>query len=209
MRVRVLAVEGAIEFTPEIFPDQRGVFASPFQEAAFSEAAGGRLFPVAQSSVSTSRRDVVRGIHFTRTPPGMARYVCCPRGKALDIVVDLRVGSPSFGRWDSVVLDQESVRAVYLPMGVGHAFVALEDDTVMCYLLSQSYTPENEFSLSVYDPELDLPLPPGITPILSERDRQAPTLASAQAKGLLPEYAKSMEIERNLLANHPRTGSSW
>ena len=204
MRARTLAVDGAVEFTAEHFPDERGVFVSPFQEPVFVQTVGGPLFPVAQTSFSRSRRGVVRGIHFTRTPPGMPRYVYCPYGRALDFVVDLRTGSPTFGRWDSVELDQESYRAVYLPFGVGHAFVALEDDTVMCYLLAQSYVAANEMSVSVFDPTIALPLPRDIEPILSDRDRCAPALAETVAAGVLPEYTTSRQHDAALSSTGPR-----
>ncbi|MFW5418965.1 dTDP-4-dehydrorhamnose 3,5-epimerase family protein [Nocardiopsis sp. CNT-189] len=194
MSARPLEVEGAFEFTPKAFPDERGVFVAPFQEPAFAEAVGGPLFPVAQSNHSRSKRGVVRGVHFTATPPGTAKYVHCPRGRAIDVVVDIRTGSPTFGRWDSVLLDQDGFRAMYLPVGVGHAFIALEDDTVMSYLLSGSYVAENELAVSPLDPELALPIPEGITPVLSARDRAAPTLAEAGSRGLLPSYARCREI---------------
>ncbi|RSN30110.1 dTDP-4-dehydrorhamnose 3,5-epimerase [Amycolatopsis sp. WAC 04169] len=198
MQARELAVEGAIEFTPEVFPDDRGLFLSPFQEEAFTEAHGGPLFRTVQTNHSSSKRGVVRGIHYTTTPPGTAKYVYCASGQALDIVVDLRVGSPTFGKWDAVLLDQRDHRAMYFPVGVGHAFVALEDDTVMWYLLSTAYDPKNELALSVLDPALGLPVDPGVEPILSERDQVAITLAEAERQGLLPDYATCVEIERRL-----------
>lgn len=200
MKAHTLAVEGALEFTPRAYPDERGQFFSPFQEEAFTKAHGAPLFHVAQTNHSTSRRGVVRGIHFTATPPGTAKYVYCARGKALDVVVDIRVGSPTFGRWDSVLMDQWDHRAAYLPVGVGHAFVALQDDTVMAYMLSGSYVPENELALSVLDPALGLPIPKDIEPILSERDRTAITLAEALDQGLLPDYHRCQEIERGRLS---------
>ncbi len=195
MKSRRLAVEGAFEFTPDIFPDERGLFVSPFQQAALVEALGHPLFRVAQSNHSNSRRGVLRGIHFTATPPGTAKYVYCARGRAIDIVVDIRVGSPTFGRWDSVLLDQEAFRAMYFPPGVGHAFIALEDDTVMSYMLSEPYVAENELALSALDPALGLDIPEGLELIQSERDTVAPTLAQAEAAGLLPEYGKCLQIE--------------
>ncbi|WP_026120727.1 dTDP-4-dehydrorhamnose 3,5-epimerase family protein [Nocardiopsis potens] len=198
MSARALEVEGAFEFTPKAFPDERGVFVAPFQEPAFTEAVGGPLFPVAQSNHSRSKRGVVRGVHFTATPPGTAKYVYCPRGRAIDIVVDIRTGSPTFGRWDSVLLDQDGFRAMYLPVGVGHAFIALEDDTVMSYLLSGSYVAENELAVSPLDPGLGLPIPEDVAPVLSARDRAAPTLAEAEARGLLPSYARCREIGEEL-----------
>jgi epimerase EvaD len=198
VQARKLAVEGAIEFTPRIFPDDRGLFISPFQEEAFVEAHGGPLFRVAQTNHSMSKRGVVRGVHYTVTPPGIAKYVYCARGKALDIVIDIRVGSPTFGQWDAVLMDQQDHRAMYFPVGVGHAFVALEDDTVMSYMLSGGYVAQDELALSAVDPALGLPIDAGIEPILSDRDRVAITLAEAQQQGLLPDYATSLEIERRL-----------
>lgn len=193
-----MKVEGAVEFTPKRFEDERGVFVSPYQESAFIAATGRPLFAVAQTNHSRSGRGVVRGVHFTVTPPGSAKYVYCARGEALDIVVDIRVGSPTYGQWDAVLLDQRHFRAVYFPVGVGHAFVALADDTVMSYLMSASYVAENELALSVHDPELALPIPDGIDVVLSERDRVAPTLAQARRDGLLPDYRQCRRLENAL-----------
>ncbi|GAB3834767.1 dTDP-4-dehydrorhamnose 3,5-epimerase family protein [Dactylosporangium cerinum] len=190
-QVRELGVGGAFAFTTAAFPDDRGVFLSPYQQAVFVGALGRPLFPVAQCSYSVSRRGVVRGVHFTATPPGTAKYVYCARGKVLDIVVDLRVGSPTFGAHDAVTLGDVDTGALYLPVGVGHTFVALEDDSVMTYLLSTEYRRENELAVSALDPALGLPVPPDITPVLSERDREAPTLAEALAAGILPDYELS------------------
>ncbi|MGW6545011.1 dTDP-4-dehydrorhamnose 3,5-epimerase family protein [Streptomyces massasporeus] len=193
MKARELAVRGAVEFSPTRYPDDRGLFVSTFEEKAFTETLGRPLFPVRQASQSVSRRGVVRGVHFTAVSPGTEKYVHCPRGSVLDFVVDLRIGSPSFGTWDSVVLDERSFRAVYLPAGVGHAFVALEDDTVMSYLMSAGYVAEHELAISALDPSLGLPIPRDITPVLSERDRLAITLAEAADQGMLPCFAHSEE----------------
>ncbi|MEU5289078.1 dTDP-4-dehydrorhamnose 3,5-epimerase family protein [Streptomyces sp. CA-278952] len=195
---RPLNVEGAFAFTPKVFPDERGLFVSPYQEEAFEEAVGHRLFHVAQTNHSLSSRGVVRGVHYTTTPPGVAKYVYCPRGRALDIIVDIRVGSPTFGQWDAVELDPASFRTMYFPVGVGHAFVALEDDTVMSYMISGTYVAEHELALSPLDPALGLPIPDDITPLLSERDAAALTLEQARERGLLPDYAESRRIEATL-----------
>lgn len=196
MESRRLAVEGAVEFRPRVFPDERGISVSPFQETAFASAVGLPEFHVGQTYLSSSRRGVVRGVHYTATPPGCAKYVHCPSGAALDVVVDLRVGSPTFGRWDAVRLDPREFRAVYLPVGVGHVFVALEDDTVISYLMSAEYVPANELAVSALDPKLGLPIPGGVEPVLSERDRVAPTLAEALAAGVLPDYESCRRVER-------------
>jgi epimerase EvaD len=189
-----LLVSGAFVFTPDVFPDDRGVFVSPLQQNALLDTVGLRSFPLAQASYSRSREGVVRGVHFTATPPGCAKYVHCPQGRALDIVVDIRTGSPTFGKWDAVILDPDEARAVYLPIGVGHAFVALTDDTIMSYLLSTAYDPALEMAISVLDPDLALPIPPASEHILSTRDSAAPALVTAAEAGLLPDYESCLQL---------------
>ncbi|MET7758029.1 dTDP-4-dehydrorhamnose 3,5-epimerase family protein [Streptomyces sp. NPDC005389] len=195
MQVRELKIEGAYEFTPQVFGDPRGVFLSPYQEDVFTEALGRPLYPVAQSSYSVSKRGVVRGIHFTAVPPGMGKYAYCTRGRALDFVIDTRVGSPTFGMWDSVELDPVNCRSVHIPIGVGHLFVALEDDTTISYLLSTGYEPQREHAIHPLDPELGLPFPDGLDLVLSERDRTAPTLAEAGELGILPGFEESLRLD--------------
>lgn len=187
MRVSELSIAGAWVFEPQRFDDARGVFVAPFQQAAFLEAVG-RPMTVAQSNHSVSRRGVVRGVHFSDVPPGQAKYVYCPYGRLLDVVVDVRVGSPTFGRWEAVELSPETCRAVYLPEGLGHAFCALTEDAVASYLCSTPYAPAFERTVSALDTELNLPWPGDLTPVLSERDATAPTLAEAAEAGLLPRY---------------------
>ncbi|PZG01231.1 dTDP-4-dehydrorhamnose 3,5-epimerase family protein [Micromonospora endophytica] len=194
MQIRELKVEGAYELTPQSFHDHRGLFLSPYQQELFLDHTGHRLFPVAQCSLSRSHRAVARGIHFTATPPGMAKFVYSAQGRALDIIVDTRVGAPTYGQWDSVLLDQRDFRALYLPVGVGHLFVSLADDTVVCYLLSTEYVPANELAISPTDPRLRLPLPTEFDLVLSERDRTAPTLDEAERAGILPDYAACRQL---------------
>ena len=188
MQSAALSIPGAWVFTPTAFTDDRGLFVAPYQEAAFVEAVGAPL-RVAQSNHSVSRRGVVRGVHFADVPPGQAKYVYCPRGALLDVVVDVRVGSPTFGRSEAVRLDSTNYRAVYLSEGLGHAFCALEDDTVASYLCSTSYAPAIERALDPLDPALALPWPAELTPVLSPKDAEAPSLAEAERAGLLPRYA--------------------
>ncbi|SDP71264.1 dTDP-4-dehydrorhamnose 3,5-epimerase [Actinopolyspora xinjiangensis] len=188
MEIRRLGINGAVEFTPPSFPDHRGLFAAPFQQEAFAAELGHRL-PVAQLNNSVSHRNVVRGVHFADVPPGQAKYVYCPQGSLLDVVVDVRVGSPTFGQWEAVRLDPESYRGLYLAEGLGHAFAALSDDTVMIYLCSTPYNPPAEHAVDPLDPELDLPWRDlDAEPVLSEKDRSAPSLAEARTAGLLPQY---------------------
>ncbi|MFD0799888.1 dTDP-4-dehydrorhamnose 3,5-epimerase family protein [Streptomonospora algeriensis] len=197
MSFRTLDVEGAVEFGFPTFPDERGSFTSALTESDFAQALGHPPFPVRQASYTRSRRGVIRGLHFTATPPGCAKFVYCPAGKALDMVVDLRVDSPTWGRWDTVTLDPAEPKAVYLPVGVGHGVVSLEDETVVCYLLSAQYVPENELAVSVFDPELDIALP-DLPPVQSPRDAGAQSLADAMSRGLLPGFAACREAEAAL-----------
>jgi dTDP-4-dehydrorhamnose 3,5-epimerase len=118
-------------------------------------------------------------------------------------VVDLRVGSPAFGQVDSVRLDPQDRRAVYLPEGVGHAFVALEDDSCVVYLCSTSYAPGRERGVNPLDPELALPLPAGLDLVLSDKDRAAPTLAEARAAGELPTWEATQAYLADLASAAP------
>ncbi|HEY0454650.1 dTDP-4-dehydrorhamnose 3,5-epimerase family protein [Actinophytocola sp.] len=188
MDVRELAVPGAFEFTPRVFPDDRGLFVCPFLEEPFVKAVGHPL-RIAQTNHSKSRRGTIRGMHFSDVPPSQAKYVYCPQGSLLDVVVDIRVGSPTFGRWDAVRLDPVDFRAVYVPEGVAHGIMALEDETVISYLCSTGYNPAAEHGLNPLDAALDLPWPAEIEVVLSDKDREAPDLAEAEKAGLLPSYA--------------------
>ncbi len=188
MQVRELTVPGAWLFSPPVFPDARGAFAAPFQAEVFAGTVGHGLH-VAQANTSVSRRGVLRGLHYADVPPGQAKYVQCTAGALVDVVVDLRVGSATFGRWDVVHLDGGTLQAVYLSEGLGHAFLALADGTVATYLCSTAYDPGAEHGVSPVDPELGLPWDRWCPPeelVLSDKDRAAPTLAEARAAGALP-----------------------
>jgi dTDP-4-dehydrorhamnose 3,5-epimerase len=194
---RELTIAGVYEFVPPTFADNRGMFASPFQDQAIVEATG-RSMRVAQTNHSVSSRGAIRGVHFADVPPSQAKYVYCPRGALLDVVVDIRVGSPTFGQWDAVRLDPKECHALFVPEGVGHAFVALEDDTVMNYLCSEGYNPSRERGINPLDPALDLPWPEGLEQQLSAKDLDAPTLAEAEAAGILPRYEECLAFYEKL-----------
>lgn len=187
MQIRPLSVAGAFEITPRVFPDDRGVFLESFRGDRLAEVLGHRM-QVVQTNVSVSARGAVRGIHFADVPVGQAKYVTVLTGSLVDFVVDLRVGSPTFGQWDSVLLDTRDRRAVYLGEGLGHAFVALEDGTAAHYLCSAAYNPASEHGVHPLDPAIGLALPAGLEPILSPKDAAAPTLEAAAEAGLLPSF---------------------
>jgi dTDP-4-dehydrorhamnose 3,5-epimerase len=197
MKIRRLKIDGSWEFTPERHDDRRGTFVAWYDAASFVEAVGHPL-TLGQTNHVVSRRGALRGIHFAQVPPGQAKYVYCPGGAALDVIVDIRVGSPTFGQWDAVVLDAGDCRAVYLAEGLGHAYVALEDDTVLVYLCSERYNPGREAGVHLLDPDLALPWPAELPRILSDRDHAAPTLAEAREAGLLPTYQDCQRYYRQL-----------
>ncbi len=197
MDVRPLSISGAWEFTPKVFPDDRGAFLEWFK-ADVLEATTGRRLSLAQANQSISRRGTLRGLHFAAVPPSQAKYVYCLSGAVLDLVVDIRVGSPTYGQSDSVVLDDVDRRAVFLSEGLGHAFFCLTDFSVVTYLCSTGYNPTREFGIDPMDPALALPWPADIAPLLSPKDAAAPTLEQARTQGLLPTYADCLEFYRSL-----------
>jgi dTDP-4-dehydrorhamnose 3,5-epimerase len=185
VEIRELAVPDSYLLDLVPHGDSRGRFTEWYRADVLTDVVG-RALPLAQANHSVSARGVLRGVHFAQVPPGQAKYVYCPAGRVLDVVVDLRVGSPTFGVHDSVVLDAEQPRAVYLAEGLGHAFLSLADGTSVTYLVSTLYDPSREFGVSPADPELDLPWPADVEIELSAKDRAAPTLAEAREQGLLP-----------------------
>lgn len=188
MRLDPMGIEGAFIMTPVQHGDPRGRFLEWFKESAFADATGQPL-RLAQANCSVSARGVLRGIHFADVPPGQAKYVTCMSGALLDVVVDIRVGSPTFGTWESVLLDAIDRRAVYLSEGLGHAFFSLEDNTTAVYLCSEPYSPQREHEVHPLDPEIGIDWPAPVAPSLSGKDAVAPSLAQAREAGLLPDYA--------------------
>jgi dTDP-4-dehydrorhamnose 3,5-epimerase len=165
--------------------DSRGRFVEWFRADVLSDVIG-YPFPLAQANHSVSGRGALRGVHFSTVPPGQAKYVYCPSGVILDVILDIRVGSPTFGVHDSVLLDSEEPRAVFLSEGVGHAFLSLAPASSVAYLVSTPYAPEREFGIDPMDPELALPWPDDVEFELSPKDRAAPSFAEAKDRGLLP-----------------------
>ncbi|WP_045747039.1 dTDP-4-dehydrorhamnose 3,5-epimerase family protein [Actinoplanes rectilineatus] len=186
MKIRPLGIAGSFEVTPVQHGDARGSFLEWYRFDHLAAAVGHPL-DLAQANLSTSARDVVRGVHFADVPPGQAKYVTCVSGAVLDVVVDIRVGSPTFGLWEAVTLDDTDRRAVYLAEGLGHAFCALTEGATVAYLCSSTYRPGHEHGIHPLDPELGITWPAAV-PLLSGKDESAPTLAQARAAGLLPSF---------------------
>jgi dTDP-4-dehydrorhamnose 3,5-epimerase len=183
-----LEVADAYVCTPRQFGDDRGTFLELFRDDELAQVTG-RAFAPAQANHSISRLGSLRGIHYADVPPGQAKYVYCPRGAVLDVVVDLRVGSPSYGKHAAARLDDVERRGVFLSEGLGHAFLALTDEAHVTYLISTTYNPTAEHAIDPLDPDLALPWPTGeLDLVLSEKDASAPRLAAVEGRGLLPSY---------------------
>ncbi|MCH9815698.1 MAG: dTDP-4-dehydrorhamnose 3,5-epimerase [Actinomycetia bacterium] len=190
MDITPLSIEGAWAITPKQHGDDRGVFLEVFKQTRFHESVGHDL-SLAQANCSVSAAGTVRGIHFADLPPGQAKYITCLSGAVLDVIVDIRVGSPTFGEWTSVVLDTKHRRSVYLSEGLGHGFAALESGATVMYLCSAQYSPTGEHEINPLDPALGIDWQvPAADVALSSKDAAAPSLAEAAAQGLLPDYGK-------------------
>lgn len=208
MTYRELAVPGAWEITPTLHGDPRGVFLEYFQGEEF-RAATGHAFDLQQANCSVSAAGVLRGVHFADVPPGQAKYVTCAKGAVWDVAVDLRVGSPTFGRWDAVLLDDVDRRAIYLSEGLGHAFLSLEDDSTVLYLCSTPYNPGRERGIHPLDPEIAIAWPTtgrNGAPVnlqLSAKDANAPSLDEARRADLLPQHDDVVAYLESLRAQRP------
>jgi dTDP-4-dehydrorhamnose 3,5-epimerase len=202
MKVRELKVPGAWEITPTLRGDSRGLFFEWFTDRGFTEFAGHRL-DVRQANCSVSSAGVLRGLHYAQLPPSQAKYVTCVSGSVLDVVVDIRVGSPTFGQWDSVLLDDKDRRTIYISEGLGHAFLALQDNSTVMYLCSAEYNPQREHTICATDPTLaiDWPLVDGAPPSLSDRDAAAPSFEEVRASGLLPTWEETQRFIGDMRGN--------
>jgi dTDP-4-dehydrorhamnose 3,5-epimerase len=198
MQVEPLWIPDAFVITPAQFDDDRGTFMEWYRHDALAAVVGHPL-ELAQANCSVSRRGVIRGVHYADVPPGQAKYVTCVRGAVLDVVVDLRVGSTTFGQWDAVRLDDVSRRAVYLAEGLGHAFCALEDGATVTYLCSTTYNPAAEHGINPLDADLGIDWPSDLSPRLSPKDEAAPSLAEALAAGQLPAIGECRTLRPNVI----------
>lgn len=197
MQIRQLDIAGAWEITPQLHADARGLFFEWLTDRGFTSFAGHRL-DVRQANCSVSAAGVLRGLHFAQLPPSQAKYVACLSGSVFDVVVDIRVGSPTFGHWDSVLLDDRDRRSVYLSEGLAHGFVALQDNSTVMYLCSAEYNPQREHTIAATDPALAIDWPTEHKLVLSDRDAAAPTLDEVRAAGLLPSWDETRTFIRGL-----------
>lgn len=202
MKVRELDIPGSWEITPIIHGDPRGLFFEWLTNDGFSAFTGHRL-DVRQANCSVSSAGVLRGLHFAELPPSQAKYVTCVSGSVFDVVVDIRLGSPTFGQWTSLLLDDQDRKTVYLSEGLAHGFLALQDNSTVMYLCSTGYNSQREHTICAMDPELaiDWPLAGGAPARLSDRDAAAPSFADVRASGLLPTWKETQKFIGSLRDN--------
>ena len=205
--------------SPAVPATSAGVFTEYFVSSRVRSRPTGHRLDLHQANLSVSAAGVIRGVHFTPLPPGQAKYVTCPFGAVLDVVVDLRTGSPTYGEWESVLLDDVDRRAVYLSEGLGHAFMALADGSVVTYLCSAPYAPSREHGVTPVDPDLAIGWPRTgrdgrpVEPLLSAKDTAAPTLrggrrrrpAAVVRRGARPPRVASRRARGRVVIGDPAT----
>jgi dTDP-4-dehydrorhamnose 3,5-epimerase len=168
-------IEGLYEFTPRRFADARGYFAETYSARDMAKAGIHDVF--VQDNQSLSARHVLRGLHFQRPPHAQAKLVRVVTGRAIDVAVDLRAGSPTYGQHHAVLLDAAIGNTFYIPVGFAHGFLSLEDDTMLHYKCTDYYHPASEGSLRWNDPALAISWGDLIEPLVSEKDAAAPLLS--------------------------------
>jgi len=178
MKILPTALDGVLEIEPDVFGDHRGFFVETFRAETLAEAGVEVTF--VQDNHSRSRRGTLRGLHF-QTAPGQAKLVRCARGAIFDVAVDLRRTSSTYGRWAGFMLDDESMREVFVPAGFAHGFCVLSEIADVVYKCSSYYDQTTESEISYDDPDLAIAWPAEVEPIVSERDANAPRLADVAA----------------------------
>jgi len=196
MKTTPLSIDGSWKIDFQRFDDNRGYFYESFKEEDFKTHIG-RNFKIKQTNTSSSSKGSVRGIHFAMVPPSQAKLVQCQRGSIRDYVIDIRVGSPTFGKFEVVELGENSASAVFIEEGLAHAFVALENHTVVTYYVNEKYNPEREKGINPFDKTLNVKWP-DLELIISEKDKQAISLDESKAQGLLPNYDECKKFIKSL-----------
>ncbi len=173
MEVLPTRLEGPLLLQPKAFADERGFFLESYRRSALDELG---VPEMVQDNHSRSGRGVVRGMHFQLAEQGASKLVRCARGAILDVVCDLRVGSPTFAEWEAFELSDENLRLLYIPHGFGHGFCVVSEVADVLYKQSAYYDPATESEISYRDPRIGIAWPEGLTLHVSARDERAPAL---------------------------------
>jgi len=196
MKAHPLSISGSWKIEFQKFEDNRGFFYESFKEEDFKNLIG-RNLNIKQTNTSSCSKGSIRGIHYALVPPSQAKLVQCQRGSIKDYIVDIRIGSPTFGKFEEIELSENSASAVFLEEGLGHAFVALENQTVVTYYTTQKHNPDREKGINPFDKSLNVKWPE-INLVLSERDKQAISLAEAKDQCLLPTFDECKAFIKSL-----------
>ena len=186
MNINKLQIDGSWLIDFNKFEDDRGYFFESFK-LNICEESFARPLTINQANTSVSKKGSIRGIHYALLPPSQAKFIQCQKGSITDFVVDIRIGSPTFGSFQAINLSSNNPQAVFIEEGLAHAFVALEDETIVTYLVNQNYNPEREKGINPFDPQLNIGWP-NIDLILSHKDKNEINLSEAQKRGMLPNY---------------------
>ena len=174
-QIRTTPIDGLLVIEPKVFADERGFFMESFKASDF--AAFGITQDFVQDNHSKSRKGVIRGLHFQRAPYAQGKLVRVTRGRAWDVAVDLRKGSPTFGTWCAVELSADNHLLFWIPEGFAHGFLALEDDTELLYKCTAEYNPTSDAGVRWNDPDIGVAWPQiGVSPLLSTKDAVLPLL---------------------------------
>ena len=186
MELTPLAIEGAWIAESPVWSDNRGFFREWFKSEDIEKATG-KKFLIEQANISLSSKGTLRGIHYSIAPRGQAKWVTCVAGSIKDLIVDIRPGSKTFGEWVAVDLIGDSGKALYIGEGLGHGFIALEENTAVAYLVSTPFSPSDEFEINPLDKEIGIDWGMDLVQLkISDKDRDAPTLAERSIEGKLP-----------------------
>ena len=187
MDIQELEIKGVFLAESKVFIDERGFFREWFKSADIKNATG-RDFGIEQANISLSARGTLRGIHYSIAPRGQAKWITCVSGLIKDVIVDIRPASQTFGSWIEVELNSDSGKAVFICEGLGHGFIALEDNTAIAYLVSTPFSPTEEFEINPLDEKIGINWGMELNELkISEKDKNAPTLAERLNQGKLPK----------------------
>lgn len=171
-----LAIPGILLVQPKVFGDERGFFLETYKRTDFARAGVGGHF--VQDNYSKSAKGVLRGLHYQKNPKAQGKLVCCMNGKIFDVAVDIRKGSPYYGKWVSAELSGENRHMLYVPPGFAHGFQVISDTAEVLYKCTEEYSPSDDRGIIWNDPELRIAWPLG-NPVLSRKDRVHPVLRGA------------------------------
>jgi dTDP-4-dehydrorhamnose 3,5-epimerase len=186
VKLHELSIPDLYVLESPVWGDERGFFREWF--TAHDAEAAGAPFLTKQANLSVSARNVVRGLHYSLAPQGQAKVVTCVFGEIDDVIVDVRVGSPTFGGVEVVHLRAEDGKSVFLPVGVAHGFCVTSDHAALAYLLSSPFNAALELEIHPFDPEVKVPWSVDAEPTLSAKDAAAPSLSERRVANQLPSF---------------------